>query len=291
MDPTSRRLWVRRAAFTLIELIVVIAILAVTVGLLLPAVQKVRESAARLRCQNNLKQLGLAFHSHHDQLGTFPSGGWDWFNVPTYQSGLPLSGARQQSGWGFQILPYVEANNVWTTGPVVAIATPNPLFFCPSRRPPQTVAYSDEYTPPLTGGMLTHALGDYAGSNWEGTGVVRRFTPTRMSDLTDGTTTTLVLAEKRLNLQNLGTAQPDDNEGYSAGWDEDVMRSTAKPPAPDFRDASWDKARRFGSSHPGGINAVFADGSVRTISFTVGQVVFERLGNRGDGQVVDVSDY
>jgi prepilin-type N-terminal cleavage/methylation domain-containing protein/prepilin-type processing-associated H-X9-DG protein len=288
---TMRRRLMNHTAFTLIELIVVMAILAILIGLLLPALQKVRESAARLRCQNNLKQLGLAFHAHHDQHNTFPSGGWDWFTVPTYQSGTPLSGARQQAGWGFQILPYVEANNVWVAGPVVAIATTNPVFFCPSRRPPQTVAYTDEYTPALTGGILTHALCDYAGSNWEGTGVVRRFTPTRIADVTDGTTTTLLLGDKRLNLQNLGTAQPDDNEGYTDGWDEDVIRSTAQPPAPDFRGSSWDKARRFGSSHPSGINAVFADGSVHKISYSVSQTLFARLGNKSDGEVVNESDY
>lgn len=281
----------RRSGLTLIEILVVIAIIAILIALLVPAVQQARAAAARTQCQNNLRQIGLAFHNHHSAHKFFPSGGWDWYTAPSYTSGVPDIGANQQAGWGFQILPYVDATDVWMSGPITAIATPHPVFFCPTRRGPQTVTYPDQYTPPLTNnGDLTHALGDYGGSNWEGTGVVVRYQPSTIADITDGTSNTLMVSEKRLNLANIGQPQPDDNEGYACGWDEDVIRSTALPPAMDYYAAGWDQARRFGSSHNEGVYAVFADGTVRSISYSIDPIVFQNLGNKSDGNSVDLGD-
>jgi prepilin-type N-terminal cleavage/methylation domain-containing protein len=290
MDRSPHRCPARRRGFTLIELLVVIAIIGVLIGLLMPAVQRVREAASRTQCANNLRQMGIAFHGHHATYGYFPAGGWEWFTPPTYQGGVPTIGIKQDAGWGFQILPFIEGDNVWKAGAAVAIATPNPLFFCPSRRAPQTVTYPDEYTPPVTGGDLTHALCDYGASNLEGTGVVRQRYPVRIAEITDGTSNTLLIGEKRLNLAGLGQ-EADDNEGYTAGFDHDTVRSVANAPAPDFRGTSFDTMNRFGSSHPGLMNAVFADGSLHTIPYSINPTIFSYLGNKSDGQPVNGDDF
>src|SRR4051812_43231112 len=116
-----------RRGFTLIELLVVIAVIAILIALLVPAVQKVRESANRATCQNNLKQIGLAIHNFHDSTGVLP----------------PSRLAKYLAGWPALILPYLEGDAVyqqWNLNksfylqPSAALETPLPVFFCPARR-------------------------------------------------------------------------------------------------------------------------------------------------------------
>jgi prepilin-type N-terminal cleavage/methylation domain-containing protein/prepilin-type processing-associated H-X9-DG protein len=290
MKQPCKPIAVRRHGFTLIELLVVIAIIGVLMGLMVPAVQKVREAASRMRCQNNLKQLALAFHHHHDALGVFPTGGWYANSPPNYVNGMPVVGSAQQAGWGFQILPYIEGNNAWRAGAVVAIGTTNPLFFCPSRRQPQTVSWPDNYVPPLTGGLLTHALCDYAASNKEGTGAVRQFKAVRILEITDGTANTLLLGDKRLNKTYLGQVQQDDNQGYTAGFNYDTVRKTSRPPAPDYSAPFGTGNGLFGSSHYGRFNAAYCDGSVHAIPYSINKRVFSYLGTINDGQSISGND-
>lgn len=291
--PRQGRLSARRSAFTLLELLVVIGIIGLLVALLLPAVQMARETAHRLQCTNNLKQIGLALQTHHDALQYGPTGGWEWWTPPAYEQG-PLVGLNQPASWAFQLLPYLEAQAVWKGGnaasaaerAVYAVGEPQPVFFCPVRRAVQTLTYADPY---YMGGLkITHALGDYAASNLDETGIVRHYELVRFAQVKDGLSCTLFAGDKRLNVVQLGTWQEDDNEGYTAGWDEDTMRRTSKAPESDHHDAG-DGDERFGSSHAECFNVVFADGSVHSLTYEIDPATFQRLGDISDGEVIDSS--
>jgi prepilin-type N-terminal cleavage/methylation domain-containing protein len=317
MTPRSSPPLARRAGFTLVELLVVIAILGVLVGLLLPAVQKVRETANRTQCKNNLKQIGTAFLGHLTDRGYFPPGGDDGGVAPSYDShGAPEVGTAQCGGWGFSILPYIDGENTYRGGGAttnnglhgriaVAVGTPNKVYFCPTRRQPMVIPYANAH-PTTTLEFLTNmglgandhppvAMCDYAASNLQGNGVIpnsygaSKTTLIRVGDVSNGMSNTLMVGEKRMNLFNLGKDQQDDDQGYATGYEVDTARYTNRTPGQDLKTPggwSTDGGGAFGSSHIAGFHAVLGDGSVHSVSFGISVNVLVDLGNVANTNVI-----
>lgn len=300
----------RRVGFTLVELLVVIAIIGVLIALLLPAVQAAREAARRTQCTNHLKQLGLAFHNHNDTNKFLPHGGHSWQEPPTYINGSPMVGKQQYAGWGFQVLPFMEYQNVWNGGGATtdderkkqAIGAVVSEMFCPSRRQPLAITRNGGYGP---SGSYPHGLGDYAASNAEQNGAVIRNEKNKekvigMEALTDGTSKVMLVAEKRMSRDCYQGGCGDDNEGYSSGWDHDVIRNIGdyNPNDSNRNDPNRiqrpmvDRATggsgegRFGAAHGQAFNVLLGDGSVRNINYNIDPVMWWRLGHRSDGNPV-----
>ena len=321
----------------------VIAIIGILVALLLPAVQAAREAARRVQCNNHLKQIGLAMHNHHDTYKILPSGGRHWRDFPTYTqnnySGSSEVAPKQDNGWMFQILPFLEQGAVHDGGNRTGIARIHfvlqqaiPGFYCPSRRaakPDLTGGAPQNRYRNRTAARMSGDLGknDYAGCcnnanwysltqlpqfannaavrnagftdmPWDTDGAIirtdrwsnngtRHLTIRFASLAMDGTSSTLLVSEKRFALGHLGTNPGYDNEGWACGWDWDVMRRGDWVPLPDRLDRG-NPGAHFGSSHPGGINALFGDGSVHFIPYTVDRVVFARMCHRLDGGTVEL---
>lgn len=293
----------RRRAVTLIEALVTLAIIAIMVGLLLPAVQKVREAGARVRCSNNLKQLALACHSHESAAGHLPSGGWGWGWIGEPDRG---SGPRQPGGWVYSALPFVEQDALWAS-PLPA--QPLALLVCPSRRGvgpyPNSfgATYRNASTPVFQSktdyaacagnqdrdqtdpGPMTYAQGDSA-AYWFArndaaaySGWCYPHSRTRIEDLSQGTSNTLLLGEKYLDPLAYTTGlDGGDNECPWVGADNDVLRCTGLAPV---RDApGYADTLRFGSAHAGGLNTAFGDGSVRFVAYDVSPKIWIGFGQR-----------
>jgi prepilin-type N-terminal cleavage/methylation domain-containing protein/prepilin-type processing-associated H-X9-DG protein len=302
-----------RRAFTLIELLVVIAIIAILIAMLLPAVQKVRESAAASTCKNNLKQIGIACHTFAE----------------THRNCLPNSRRDAIYTWLVEILPHVEQDNLyrqWTltsgsfyTQTAAARTTSVPIYFCPSRRGPGGLSTPGDVDDANAAIVLPGALSDYAcnvgstGSDywWTGatqgqttnspgnTGVFRLAnnwsvaTPTpslvpgyRLEQIKDGLSNTFLAGEKHVEIGHFGEEARGDCSAYNG--DHGCAFRGAGPSLPLARTPADTYSNRFGSYHTGVVNFVFCDGSVKPISVAIDSVTLGLLSDRADGQVITV---
>jgi prepilin-type N-terminal cleavage/methylation domain-containing protein len=335
-----------RRGISLVELLIVVAIIGLLLQLMLPAVEMSREKARGTSCANNLRQLALAAHLHVETQQHFPSGGWGWRWVGEPDRGFD---EKQPGGWLYNVLPYLEESELRNLGRGQSESEkrllakrltemPMPLFICPSRRIPSTYPnlskadfFNAESAKRLAKSDYAANSGDFgccdelrdregpstlkqgdeaqteepispdgheppaqSGFLWsriarQGTGLVYLRSHVRPAQVTDGLSHVYLIGEKYLEPAGYRTgANAGDDQSWNVGFDKDNCRWTGWdqeliPKQDTLGDAN---AFRFGSPHPMAMSFVFADGSVRAISYTIELVVHARLGNRLDGRVV-----
>ncbi len=300
-----------RRGFTLVELLVVIAIIGILVALLLPAVQSARESARLTQCKNNMKQIGLAFHNHHDTLRAFPSGGTFWSDtLRVMSSGGPAGYESQSWGWAYQLLPYHERQSLWQeTNDNDIGKVPVRTYLCPTvSQGNATRLYS--YT--QAGANTMRTMADYTANggtwgSWSGLtastnsldGAVvpslnRSQVARRFNDFLDGTAHSLLVGEKWLTYRSLrGVPSCNDDQGWVDGWDNDTITfscgdsAAAAPVAPRKFDNSLSGTcgLYFGSIHQV-MMSVRADGSVHAVSFNIDPNTWKNLCSIRDGNAI-----
>ncbi len=283
----------RRAAFTLIELLVVIAIITILMGLLLPAIQKVREAAMRIKCANNLKQIGLALQNYHAAMDSFP---------PAYKSEPWNVGW----GWGALMLPYLDQdpmynqlglpNSIFGNGldyaaPTKLTQTQLAVFICPDDNGPSLNPFKQDHAKSnyrgVTGPTVPYEFipnHDYGGVLWQNSRI-------RVTDVTDGSSNTLAIGECKL----------DESSGkVAAVWAG--MASTTNGTLYYLSNVSWgvddadyringDGPQAFSSNHSGGgAQFVFCDGSVHFLKQSMDPINLIILAGRNDGLVL-TGDY
>ncbi|MBN9118509.1 MAG: DUF1559 domain-containing protein [Planctomycetes bacterium] len=299
----------RRSAFTLIELLVVIAIIAILIGLLLPAVQKVREAAARMKCQNNLKQIGLAIHNHENAFAYLP----------------PRRSSNPTCGLYVELLSYMEQDNLLKQydrtknffDPVnnATVTKTLPVLRCPSNPATESFTVGILTAPPLGFGpgpnaaitdyLGTHVMidsrlpgGKILGDQYFGLKDVKGL---RFTEFTDGTSATVMLTEQagRPDYYLGGVKQATNNTTYKnwfgpwAGYTTFQLKSFGPDNVTENGNCTVNCNNDSGiySFHTGLANALFADGSVRALRAGLDPMVMYALFTRANGEVLSVNDY
>jgi prepilin-type N-terminal cleavage/methylation domain-containing protein len=299
-------MFARRNAFTLIELLVVIAIIGILIALLLPAVQAAREAARRMSCTNNMKQIGLALHMYHDTFKCLPVG-WEAYDPNT---GLPDFEGEPGWSWSSRVLPYMEQGalfgekvhlNLPITDPSNADAR---VFRVDSFRCPSDIGENTfilEKDPAFTGSYspVELAVGNYLGvfgvedphdaadadgvpgGIAEGSGVFVHHRWYRLADITDGLSQTLIVGER------CSKHESSTWVGAVRGGEHGECRLVGVaifPPNSEEYEEQWN--HNFSSFHPQGTNFLSGDGSVRLISQTIEQAVYQALCTRAGGEPI-----